>query len=253
MKDYGSRTVEVVSFDGYYSGVANDAVGSTRYEVTVRTEGGHSFGNFGNRNAIHQLSRIINDLYGIEVPTRARTTYNVGVIHGGTSVNTIAQDASMLYEYRSEDLGCQEEMRRKFEAIVEKYQADGLEVEVGYGATAPAPERSTGSGSRPSLRKSLRSSAGTPGRSRWSLPPPPTAMFPFRWASMPSALASAWAAAPTPVRSGSISEPAGGLCYGRRVPAEPILIQIESENGVSLHRNAVFCCPGDCQSDKTMI
>lgn len=130
MKDYGSRTVEVVSFDGYYSGVANDAVGSTRYEVTVRTEGGHSFGNFGNRNAIHQLSRIINDLYGIEVPTRARTTYNVGVIHGGTSVNTIAQDASMLYEYRSEDLGCQEEMRRKFEAIVEKYQADGLEVEV---------------------------------------------------------------------------------------------------------------------------
>ena len=130
MKDYGSRTVEVVSFDGYYSGVANDAVGSTRYEVTVRTEGGHSFGNFGNRNAIHQLSRIINDLYGIEVPTRARTTYNVGVIHGGTSVNTIAQDASMLYEYRSEDLGCQEEMRRKFEAIVEQYRADVLEVEV---------------------------------------------------------------------------------------------------------------------------
>ena len=130
MKDYGSRTVEVVSFDGYYSGMANDAVGSTRYEVTVRTEGGHSFGNFGNRNAIHQLSRIINDLYGIEVPTRARTTYNVGVIHGGTSVNTIAQDASMLYEYRSEDLGCQEEMRRKFEAIVEQYRADGLEVEV---------------------------------------------------------------------------------------------------------------------------
>ena len=130
MKDYGSRTVEVVSFDGYYSGVANDAVGSTRYEVTVRTEGGHSFGNFGNHNAIHQLSRIINDLYGIEVPTRARTTYNVGVIRGGTSVNTIAQDASMLYEYRSEDLGCQEEMRRQFEAIVEKYRADGLEVEV---------------------------------------------------------------------------------------------------------------------------
>lgn len=137
MKDYGSRTVEVVSFDGYYSGVANDAVGSTRYEVTVRTEGGHSFGNFGNRNAIHQLSRIINDLYGIEVPTRARTTYNVGVIHGGTSVNTIAQDASMLYEYRSEDLGCQEEMRRKFEAIVEQYRADGLEVEVGVLGNRP--------------------------------------------------------------------------------------------------------------------
>lgn len=49
MKDYGDRTIEVVSFDGYYNGIANDAVGSTRYQVTVRTEGGHSFGNFGNR------------------------------------------------------------------------------------------------------------------------------------------------------------------------------------------------------------
>ena len=130
MKDYGSRTVEVTSFDGYYSGIANDAVGSTRYEVTVRTEGGHSFGNFGNRNAIHQLARIINDLYGIEVPTKAKTTYNVGMIQGGTSVNTIAQDASMLYEYRSEDLSCQEEMRRQFEGIIETYRAGGLDIEV---------------------------------------------------------------------------------------------------------------------------
>ena len=130
MKDYGSRTVEVTSFDGYYSGIANDAVGSTRYEVTVRTEGGHSFGNFGNRNAIHQLARIINDLYGIEVPTKAKTTYNVGMIQGGTSVNTIAQDASMLYEYRSEDLSCQEKMRRQFEGIIETYRAGGLDIEV---------------------------------------------------------------------------------------------------------------------------
>lgn len=130
MKDYGDRTVEVVSFDGYYAGIANDAVGSTRYEVSVRTEGGHSFGNFGNRNAIHQLARMINDLYAVQVPTRAKTTYNVGVIQGGTSVNTIAQDASMLYEYRSEDLSCQEEMRRQFEAIVDKYKAEGLDVSV---------------------------------------------------------------------------------------------------------------------------
>ena len=70
MADYGDRTVEVVSFDGYYSGIAGDAVGSTRYEVTVRTEGGHSFGSFGNRNAIHELSKIITELYQVQVLRR---------------------------------------------------------------------------------------------------------------------------------------------------------------------------------------
>lgn len=130
MQDYGDRTIEVVSFDGYYSGIANDAVGSTRYRVTVRTEGGHSFGNFGNRNAIHQLAMIIDELYRIQVPTQAKTTYNVGVISGGTSVNTIAQDASMLYEYRSESMACQEEMRRAFEQVLEQHRAAGLDIEV---------------------------------------------------------------------------------------------------------------------------
>ncbi len=130
MQDYGEQTVEVISFDGYYNGLANDAVGSTRYQVTVRTEGGHSFGNFGNRNAIHQLAMIIDELYRIQVPAQAKTTYNVGVISGGTSVNTIAQDASMLYEYRSESLTCQEYMKKAFETVIQRHREAGLEIEV---------------------------------------------------------------------------------------------------------------------------
>ena len=74
-------------------------MGSKRYRVEVLTEGGHSYGAFGNRNAIAYLASMIDDLYCMKVPDKGRTTYNVGQISGGTSINTIAQQAEMLYEY----------------------------------------------------------------------------------------------------------------------------------------------------------
>ena len=102
--DYGKRLTDFVSLDGaVLNRVVTRAVGSHRYKVTVRTEGGHSFGKFGNRNAIHVLSSMIGALYDVKVPQHddSITTYNVGHISGGTSVNTIAQNAEMMYEYRS--------------------------------------------------------------------------------------------------------------------------------------------------------
>ena len=94
IQDYGSRIREFYTFDGTnLRRVVTSAVGSHRYRVTVRTEGGHSYGAFGNRNAIYYLSSIINTIYTMKVPQKegVKTTYNVGVIEGGTSVNTIAQ------------------------------------------------------------------------------------------------------------------------------------------------------------------
>ena len=119
-----------ISFDGYFGVVCNDAVGSHRYRVTVKTEGGHSYGNFGNRNAIAILSSMINTLYTMKVPPMGKTTYNVGTITGGTSVNTIAQDASMLYEYRSDKLESLRIMEKFFESVVESYRNMGIEVNV---------------------------------------------------------------------------------------------------------------------------
>ena len=80
--------------------VVTQAVGSHRYKITVKTEGGHSFGNFGNRNAIHVLASMIDLFYTVKVPVEgnSKTTYNVGGIEGGTSVNTIAQEAKLLTE-----------------------------------------------------------------------------------------------------------------------------------------------------------
>ena len=123
MERYGDRISEFISLDGGYRGIVNAAVGSHRYRVSVKTPGGHSYGAFGNRNAIAALSELICDLYKIEAPTKAKTTYNVGAIEGGTSVNTIAQDASMLYEYRSEDRDCLASMKAQFDSLVEKANA----------------------------------------------------------------------------------------------------------------------------------
>ncbi len=132
--DYGKRISDFVSLDGAcLNRVVTRAVGSHRYKVTVRTEGGHSFGKFGNRNAIHVLSSMITSLYAVKVPQNGSdsiTTYNVGHISGGTSVNTIAQDAEMMYEYRSNDRECLEKMKNMFEKVIEFYRATGVEVEV---------------------------------------------------------------------------------------------------------------------------
>ena len=130
---YGKRIKEFITVDGTnLSRIVNGAVGSHRYRITVKTEGGHSYGAFGNRNAIACLSSMINTLYTVKVPVDgdSKTTYNVGVISGGTSVNTIAQDAEMLYEYRSTSRKCLSEMENMLNKVIEAYRATGIEVEV---------------------------------------------------------------------------------------------------------------------------
>ncbi|MGG3571688.1 M20/M25/M40 family metallo-hydrolase [Bacillus gobiensis] len=81
--------------------VVYQGVGSRRYEVTFTGPGGHSFGSFGTASAIHALGRAIHHISSIQPPKEPKTTFNVGVINGGTSVNTIAQNASMLVDIRS--------------------------------------------------------------------------------------------------------------------------------------------------------
>lgn len=117
-KDFNNIS-DMFTLDGGYKHLCNKSVGSHRYKVIVKTEGGHSFGNFGNNNAIAILSEITCKIYEIKVPkiNDSKTTYNVGTISGGTSVNTIAQSAEMLCEYRSDNLKCFNEMKENFTNI----------------------------------------------------------------------------------------------------------------------------------------
>jgi len=131
-KDYEGRIAQFISFDSNLNVIADRCVGSHRYEVEVLTEGGHSFGAFGNDNAIAKLSEIVGKIYYIKVPQKegTKTTYNVGEISGGTSVNTIAQSAKMLCEYRSDDKECLETMQVEFERIFDSVRSEKVKVNV---------------------------------------------------------------------------------------------------------------------------
>ena len=79
------------------------ATGSRRYKISFKGPGGHSYEAFGLPSAIHALGRAVAHIDDLRVPTDPKVTFNVGVIDGGQSVNTISGAASMLVDMRSED------------------------------------------------------------------------------------------------------------------------------------------------------
>lgn len=83
--------------------VYHRAVGVRRYRVTARTQGGHSWSDYGQQpSAIHELARLVVQLSLLELPGQPRTTMNVGKISGGTSINVIAPEAYFDLDLRSE-------------------------------------------------------------------------------------------------------------------------------------------------------
>lgn len=119
---YGNRIAAFYAFDLYMNEYTARAVGSLRYRVSVQAQGGHSYHCFGNTNANVLLAELILELYQIQVPIRGKTTYNVGMISGGTSVNTIAQKAELLYEIRSDDEEDLREMEELFQKHIKSFQ-----------------------------------------------------------------------------------------------------------------------------------
>ena len=97
-------------YDGFVSiddkntaGIIYQAVGSERYLVTFHGTGGHSFTGFGIPNPIHAMGRAIGKISDFHTPKNPKTTFSVGVVNGGTSVNVIAAECSMLIDMRSVD------------------------------------------------------------------------------------------------------------------------------------------------------
>jgi tripeptide aminopeptidase len=96
------RIEAVIVIEGCDFGTLHhQAIGVRRYRISVEAPGGHSWGNFGSPSAIHTLVQLASRITALDVSQHPRTTFNIGVIEGGTSVNTIAQDAHMLLDLRS--------------------------------------------------------------------------------------------------------------------------------------------------------
>jgi tripeptide aminopeptidase len=92
-----------VSIDGTGVSITNVAVGSHRYRVTFKGPGGHSFGAFGLANPIGAMGRAIAKIADLQVPREPKTTFNVGRVGGGTSVNAIPFEGWMEVDMRSSD------------------------------------------------------------------------------------------------------------------------------------------------------
>ena len=108
-----------VSIDGTGLGVTHLAVGSLRYRVTFKGPGGHSYGAFGLSNPMHALGRAIAAISQFEVPADPKTTFNVGRIGGGTSVNAIPFDAWFEMDLRSASPAALQSLDAKFHRAVD--------------------------------------------------------------------------------------------------------------------------------------
>jgi tripeptide aminopeptidase len=124
------RATHFVSVDGTGLGITNTAVGVVRYRVTVRGPGGHSYGAFGLPSPIHALGRAIEKIARFHVPRNPKTTFNVGKLEGGTSVNSIAHTAWMEVDMRSENAAelnkLEAEFKRAVQASLEEENQRGV-------------------------------------------------------------------------------------------------------------------------------
>lgn len=101
-------------------GVVYTATGSRRYQVTFTGSGGHSFADFGLPNPIHAMGRAIATISDFQVPRLPKTTFNVGMVNGGTSVNTIPGSASLLMDIRSDSDSELERLTQEFLRAVDQ-------------------------------------------------------------------------------------------------------------------------------------
>jgi acetylornithine deacetylase/succinyl-diaminopimelate desuccinylase-like protein len=133
---YGARISAVIAVDGASTDhITTQAIASRRFEVNVTGPGGHSWSDFGLPNPITAVSRGIVRFSSVRVPNAPRSSYNVGVIEGGTSVNSIPSKASVKIDLRSEE---EAELDRLESALRDAMQA-GVNEEVSATRSGEVP------------------------------------------------------------------------------------------------------------------
>jgi tripeptide aminopeptidase len=124
---FGEEALAYVILEGMALGqVYNRGLGVRRYRVAFRTQGGHSWVDYGRPSAIHEMAAFVYRLTSLQLPQKPRTTLNVGMISGGTSINTIAAAAFFELDLRSKDQTTLDQLS----AQVEKMAAEATRADV---------------------------------------------------------------------------------------------------------------------------
>lgn len=105
-------------------------LGVERYRITARTRGGHSWVDYGKPSAVHHLAAVVAHIVSLTLPRSPRTTLNVGTIQGGTSINTIAAEAHMDLDLRSEEPSALQAAVTAVRGIVNNAAREGVTFEM---------------------------------------------------------------------------------------------------------------------------
>lgn len=117
----------------YHGGIA-----VRRLKISTHAQGGHSWSHFGNPSAIHGLVRFAADVTQLTVPEEPRTTYNIGLIEGGHSVNSIATDAHCYLDLRSENTTMLEQLEKEILGLIAHHHTEELRFTVEMVGNRPA-------------------------------------------------------------------------------------------------------------------
>jgi len=138
---FGEEVQAYLVIEGLSLGyIQHRGLGVQRYRVTVKTAGGHSWSDYGQPSALHELAALITKLTAIPLPNEPRTTMNIGRMSGGTSINAIASEAWLELDLRSESPRVLAELTRSVEQLVETTGRLDVQVEAEVIGLRPAGE-----------------------------------------------------------------------------------------------------------------
>ncbi len=133
------RAVAYIALEGIGLGeIVNTAVGSERYRLVAKSKGGHSWLDYGNDSAIHALVKLTSELLDLKPPARPKTTFNIGMIEGGVSINTIAGEAQCLLDMRSENAEALKEFVAHVTDVIKAHNGREAEISMETIGSRPA-------------------------------------------------------------------------------------------------------------------
>lgn len=136
---FGKDEIGYLVLEGLALGhVYHRAIGVRRYRIAAKTRGGHSWSDYGQPSAVHELAALITQLTQIRLPREPRTTMNVGTILGGTGVNVLAAEAKCELDLRSEDPAVLAKIVSQVEDIILHWNHEGVKIQAEIIGERPA-------------------------------------------------------------------------------------------------------------------
>jgi acetylornithine deacetylase/succinyl-diaminopimelate desuccinylase-like protein len=138
---FESHVIGYLVLEGLALGhVYHRAIGVRRYRITAKTAGGHSWADYGQPSAVHELASLVTQLTSIRLPRQPRTTMNVGTFGGGTGINVLASEAKCELDLRSEDPKALLKLVYQVEKLLKDADREGVRIMAEVIGERPAGE-----------------------------------------------------------------------------------------------------------------